>query len=58
MLADGAIQFMMTTIQLAMRTHLEEVRGEMIFQMILGTVAPPCASELFYIESPEANEMP
>lgn len=30
----------------------------MIFQMNLGTVAPPCASELFYIEGPEANEVP
>lgn len=28
MLANGAIQFRMVTIQPAMRTHLEEVRGE------------------------------
>lgn len=30
----------------------------MIFQMNLGTVVPPSASELFYMEGLEANEMP
>lgn len=41
MLVNGAIQFMMTTIQPVMRTQLQEDTGKMIFQMNLGTVAPP-----------------
>lgn len=47
MLANGATQIMMTTVQRAMRTHLDEDGGwgggGMIFQINLGTVAPSCA---------------
>lgn len=46
MLANGAIHIM-TTVQLG-----NEEMGETIFQMNLGTVAPPCASEQYCTGGP------